>query len=175
MNARTQRGFSLVELVIVVVIIGIISAIAVPRISSAGTSAASTALMATLENVRKAIDAYYAEHGSYPGYNSSTGLPQDTMFAKQLTRYTDADGKTSTVPGSPYLFGPYLRAPFPKNPTNDLSTVKVKASPGEADPADGSVGWVAVLSHGYFGISASNAELNKIDTTIVTRKFAGNR
>jgi len=40
----------------------------------------------------------------------------------------------------------------------------VKAAPADADPAEGSVGWVAVLSHGYFGISATDSELDTIDT-----------
>ena len=54
----------------------------------------------------------------------------------------------------------------PTNPTNGLATVKVKADPAEADPADGSVGWVAVLSHGYFGISASDADLDVIGVDV---------
>ena len=36
------------------------------------------------------------------------------------------------------------------------------AFPADANPADGSVGWVAVLSHGFFGISATDSELERI-------------
>ena len=170
--APKRRGFSLVELVIVVVIIGVIAAIAVPRISRAGTAAAGNALMATLETVRKAIDAYYAEHDTYPGHEPGTRDPDDAMFINQLTQYTAFDGTTSATPGGAFLFGPYLRAPFPTNPTNNLNTVIVKATPGEADPEPGDVGWVADLSHGYFGISATAADLDRIDKTIVTRKLS---
>ncbi len=159
---RARPAFSLVELVMVVTIIGIIAAIAVPRMSNATTRASANALQATLTNVRKAIDCYYAEHSKYPGYNPSSGLPDGDDFINQLLKYSDLKGRTQPTHGYPYIYGPYLRAPFPRNPTNDLTDVHVKATPGEADPIDGSVGWVAVLSHGYFGISASGVDLVQI-------------
>ena len=172
---RARRAFSLVELVIVVVIIGVLSAIAVPRMSSAASSSTVNAIRATLANVRKAIDTYYAEHGKYPGYDPGSGLPSNITFPKQLLMYSDADGNVNATPGSPYFFGPYLRSPFPKNPINELSTVHVKATPTTADPADSSVGWVAVLSHGYFGISATNGDLSNVgaDTVAVQGSFRG--
>lgn len=158
--SRRATGFSLVELVVVVVIIGVIAAIAVPRISSAATGSEAHALQMSLANVRKAIDEYYAEHGKYPGYNPGTGAPADAAFVRQLTRYTDVDGNMQNAYGWPFIYGPYLRQSFPKNPINGLSTVKVKATPGTADPAAGTFGWIAVLSHGYFGIHATAVELD---------------
>ena len=159
---QRRRGFSLVEMVLVVTIIGILAAIAVPRMAGAAVNAKANALQATLTNVRKAIDVYYAEHGKYPGYTPGTNAPSDTAFSKQLTLYSDDTGATNSTFSPQYKYGPYLRAPFPANPTNGLNTVTVKADPSEADPADGSVGWIAVFSHGYFGISASDADLSVI-------------
>ncbi len=164
------RAFSLVELVIVVVIIGIIAAIAVPRISSGATSASANALEATITNVRKAIDIYYAEHGGYPGYNPSDGSPDGTWFQNQLLMYSDDKGNTNAARTAIYRFGPYIRAPFPKNPSNKLDSVHVKATEAEASPADGSVGWVAVLSNGDFGISATAAELDKLGIVKASKK-----
>jgi type II secretory pathway pseudopilin PulG len=146
----------------VVTIIGVIAAIAVPRMSSATSRASANALQATLTNVRKAIDCYYAEHGKYPGYTPGTNTPDGDRFIDQLLMYTNAAGETNATYGNPYLYGPYLRKPFPVNPTNNLDAVHVKGTPSDADPADGSVGWVAVLSHGYFGISASDSDLDDI-------------
>jgi len=146
----------------VVTIIGMIAAIAVPRISNASSSASTHALEATLTNVRKAIDCYYAEHDRYPGYDPSSGSPDNGLFVEQLTMYTDANGKTQATPGHPFIYGPYLRAPFPANPTNKLRTVYVKKDETVADPADGTYGWVAVLSDGDFGISASDPDLVRI-------------
>ena len=164
-RARKRRAFSLVELVTVVTILGILAAIAVPRMTSAATSAAGNALQATLVNVRKAIDVYYAEHGRYPGYDHATGNPDNGAFVDQLLMYTDANGKTNATYGYPFIYGPYLRTPFPKSPVNNLDTVGVKADPSSPDPAAGSTGWIAVLSHGYFGINASDAELDDVGIT----------
>lgn len=162
-SMRSRKpAFSLVELVIVVVIIGMIAGIAVPRIGSASAGADAAAMKSTLSAVRRAIDHYYAEHGQYPGYTPGTGAPDDAAFPEQLLQYTDLAGARSTTYGDPFFYGPYLRAPFPANPFNDLSTVRVKATPTDANPAAGSVGWVAVLSHGYFGILATAGELGKI-------------
>ena len=140
-ECRTGHAFSLVELVIVVVIIGVIASIAVPRMSSAAANAEANALEATLAGVRKAIDLYYAEHGKYPGYAPATGLRNDENFVKQLLMYTDESGNMNAAPSTTFRFGPYLRKPFPKNPTNGLSTVFVKAAPGEATPAADTCGW----------------------------------
>jgi type II secretory pathway pseudopilin PulG len=151
--------------VIVVTIIGILSAIAVPRLTSASGTARGKALAATLTNVRKAIDIYYAEHGSYPGYLPGTATPDDESFVQQLTQFTNRAGNTSTAYGSPYIFGPYLRTPFPANPTNDLRTVNVKANPTDADPAPGAFGWVAVLATGAFSVHATDADLDDVGIT----------
>ncbi len=162
-KCRSRRAaFSLVELVIVVVIIGVISAVAVPRISNAAKGAKSAALMATLNSVRKAIDVYYAEHNQYPGYTPGTTTPNNTKFIEQLLDYSSATGATNPLGSSTYLYGPYLRPPFPANPFNNLSTVTVKATPAVADPTKGTVGWVAVLSNGAFYVSATTTTLNDI-------------
>ena len=157
-----RKAFSLVELVIVVVIIGIISAIAVPRISGAARSSTAHSLAATLTNVRKAIDQYYAEHSKYPGYDPTTGNPDADAFAAQLLMYANEGGNTNQTRTFPYIYGPYLRKPFPTNPFNNLDTVHVKAAPADTDPSKGSAGWVAVLSNGAFGINATTAELESI-------------
>ena len=158
-RGRRRLAFSLVELVMVVTIIGVLASIAVPRLSRAATGANSAALQATLASVRKAIDMYYAEHGGYPGYDPSTKTPSGDWFIQQLTMYSDDDGNTNASFSTTYSYGPYLRKPFPTNPTNDLKTVLVKPTPAAPDPAAGSYGWVAVLSHGYFGILATDADL----------------
>ncbi|MHC4696609.1 MAG: prepilin-type N-terminal cleavage/methylation domain-containing protein [Planctomycetota bacterium] len=155
-----RHGFSLVELVVVVTIIGILASIAVPRMSRAASDAKKNALQATLANVRKAIDIYYAEHGKYPGYNYISGLNDNDAFVDQLLMYSDETGKTNAAPTPTYRYGPYLRSPFPRNPRNELDTVFVKAVPTDPNPAAGAFGWVAVLSHGYFGVSLTDADLD---------------
>lgn len=156
------RAFTMVELVIVVTIIGIISAIAVPRMSAASSTATGNALKLTMANVRKAVDVFYAEHGRYPGYDPASGAASGEFFVDQLITYSDATGNTNATYAYPFIYGPYIRSPFPTNPTNHLQTVHVKTSAADADPAAGSVGWIAVLSSGDFGISATDASLDDV-------------
>jgi len=155
--------------VLVVTIIGIIAAIAVPRVSSGAAAASANALEATITNVRKAVDIYYAEHGKYPGYNPGNSLPDGTWFQNQLLMYSDAKGNTNAARTAVYKYGPYIRAPFPTNPSNKLDSVYVKAT--DASPADGSVGWVAVLSNGDFGISATSAQLDQLGIVKASAKL----
>lgn len=159
---RTRSAFSLVEMVMVITIIGIIAAIAVPKLSTASRHTEAKALQASVTNIRRAIDRYFAEHNRFPGYDPGSGTPSGAKFPDQLMKFTDLAGNTSDTKSSVFRFGPYIRPPFPKNPTNDLDTVHSKATPGAADPADGSVGWIAVLSTGDFGISASDTEIEKV-------------
>ena len=161
------RAFTLVELVIVVVIIGIVAGIAVPRMSSAATHASANAMQATLMNVRTAIECYYAEHNRYPGYDpaSAGGSTSGDHFVKQLLMYSDASGNSNATRSATYKFGPYLRAPFPVNPANNLATVYVKPTRAAPNPADSSVGWVVVLATGDFGVSATDPQLDKLGVT----------
>lgn len=154
----------------VVTIIGVIAAIAVPRMSNASTRATTNAVEATLSNVRTGVDCYYAEHNRFPGYNPSTLATSGTDFVLQLTKYSDKQGNTNATKTAAFKYGPYLRSPFPSNPTNSLKTVHVKATEGTTNPADGSVGWVAVLSTGDFGISATDAGLDQIGALDVVVK-----
>jgi prepilin-type N-terminal cleavage/methylation domain-containing protein len=171
-RARTVRpAFTLVELVIVVTILGMVAAIAVPRMSTAGASASANALELTLTNIRKSIDVYFAEHGRFPGYVPATGAPSGPDFVRQLTMYSDRAGNTSATYGGGHIYGPYLRSPFARNPINQLDTVHVKPTRAAANPAPGSVGWVAVLGNGDFGILATDADLDKVGVIEAPQKI----
>jgi len=152
-------AFSLVEVTMVVVILGIIAAIAAPRVSKAGKNAQRDAVESTLTTVRRAMDLYFAEHGRFPGYNPANGTPSNAAFPRQLMEYTDIDGFPNAVYSPPFVYGPYVRAPFPKNPFNDLSTVGVIATQGSARPAPNTTGWIAVLSTGAFALNTTDADL----------------
>ena len=58
MARQTNKGFSLIELVIVVVIIGIIAAIAIPKMSRGSAGASDSALTGDLTVLRNAIELY---------------------------------------------------------------------------------------------------------------------
>lgn len=64
---RRQRGFTLIELLIVMSIVGILASIAVPSYQRSLIKARETVLMEDLYQMRRAIDAYFADHLQYPG------------------------------------------------------------------------------------------------------------
>ncbi len=63
---RNQRGFTLIELIVVVTIIGILAGIALVNVSTAQRKAREAALRANLNQMRKAIDDFYADKQRYP-------------------------------------------------------------------------------------------------------------
>ena len=63
---RRSRGFTLIELLIVMSVIGILASIAVPSYQRSLIKARESVLMEDLYQMRRSIDAYYADHARYP-------------------------------------------------------------------------------------------------------------
>ncbi len=63
-----SRGFTLIELLIVMSIIGILASIAVPSYQRSTIKAREAVLMEDLYQMRRAIDAYFADRAKYPDY-----------------------------------------------------------------------------------------------------------
>ncbi len=64
---KTEKGFTLIELMIVVAIIGILAAIAIPQFSNYRTKAFNAAAVSDLHTARLAEEAVYADYQVYGG------------------------------------------------------------------------------------------------------------
>ena len=64
---QEESGFTLIELLIVLVIIGILLAIAVPSYLGFKDRANNTAASANVRSAIPAVEAFYADNGTYVG------------------------------------------------------------------------------------------------------------
>lgn len=98
MLKATQKGFTLVELMVVIAIIGIIASIAVPSYADYVKKGKAAEATATLANLRIKMEQYYQDNRTYVGGECSPGSG-DRYFtyscsAQTATTYTlNAAGK----------------------------------------------------------------------------------
>lgn len=89
---RSQKGFTLIELMIVVAIIGILAAIAIPNFLSYQCKAKQSEAKSNLGSLRTNMEAYFAEFDVYPSTTTAVGFE-----TKGTARYTySITGGTST-------------------------------------------------------------------------------
>lgn len=167
---NSQKGFTLVELLIVVIILAILAAIVVPQFASTTDDAKVSSLDSTLASMRSAISLYKQQHTAYPGELVSSGggaacttpggaigtgaVNSEAAFLDQLAYYSNAAGATCTSRGAnnEFPFGPYIqKREIPTNAvTNDDTLVISTAGLLGMTTASTNLGWKYDTVSGQF-------------------------
>ena len=105
---NSQKGFTLIELMIVVAIIGILAAIAIPNFMNYQCKAKQSEAKSSLGNIRSMQEAYFAEWDTYsaigpigfetkgtPRYSYSVTTANTTGYTARATT-TNLNGTTDT-------------------------------------------------------------------------------
>jgi general secretion pathway protein G len=91
----SERGFTLLELMIVLAIMGILLTIAQPNLRHAITRAKEAVLQEDLFQIRDALDQFYADTGKYPA--QLTDLVNDSDKGRSYLRAIPKDPFTGTT------------------------------------------------------------------------------
>jgi general secretion pathway protein G len=126
MRERSERGFTLVELLVVISLISILAAMGLVQYKNSITRTQEATLKTDLFRMRDAIDQYYADKGKYPA--SLDALVSDGYLRKipedPITKSADS---WQTVPAEP----------DPSSPTTEPGVYDVKSG-AQGTALDGS-------------------------------------
>jgi len=96
-NLRSEKGFTIVELLIVIVVIGILAAITIVSFNGVTNKANATSAKSAASSAVKKAEAYNADVTGYPQLPANlTGAPSTSTY--QLTGVTFMAGTSGTKP-----------------------------------------------------------------------------
>ncbi len=107
-NRKSQKGFTLIEILLVVIIIGILVSLVAPRLAGRSEEARKQAAKADIDGgISLALDMYEIDNGRYPGkLDDLLSKPSDAVNWK----------------------GPYLKKGLPKDPWGSAYSYRIPGS-----------------------------------------------
>lgn len=85
LDPRAEQGFTVIEMLVLIIIVGILLAVAVPAYLGFRDRTAASAAKANLRAAVPAATAYYQDHGTYKGMQSTDLLAIDPGVSETLS------------------------------------------------------------------------------------------
>ena len=96
MEQEKERGFTMLELIVVITVLGILGAMVIPAYNVMSTKARLSTDIATVKTLKRTVDAYKAEMGSYPKATNlaelNKALVQSEYLEQEVVFQTKAAG-----------------------------------------------------------------------------------
>lgn len=108
LRTSTQRGFTLIEIMVVVVIIGVLGAIVVPQFMSRPDQAKVTAARTDIQAISTALEMYRLDTFNYPSTQQGLEALVTRPTGTPLARNWNPQGYLKSLPvdpwGTPYQY-----------------------------------------------------------------------
>ena len=108
LRTSTQRGFTLIEIMVVVVIIGVLGAIVVPQFMSRPDQAKVTAAHTDIQAISTALEMYRLDTFNYPSTQQGLEALVTRPTGTPLARNWNPQGYLKSLPvdpwGTPYQY-----------------------------------------------------------------------
>ncbi|MQT31637.1 type II secretion system protein GspG [Pseudomonas helleri] len=108
LRTSTQRGFTLIEIMVVVVIIGVLGAIVVPQFMSRPDQAKVTAAHTDIQAISTALEMYRLDTFNYPSTQQGLEALVTRPSGTPLARNWNPQGYLKSLPvdpwGTPYQY-----------------------------------------------------------------------
>ena len=91
-SLSTQKGFTLIELMVVMAIIGILASIALPTYQTYTTRAQMAEALTISGELKPLIKEYYKARGTFPASNQSLGAPEPRFLIGNYVKGATIEG-----------------------------------------------------------------------------------
>lgn len=100
--SRSNRGFTLIEIMVVVVILGILAAIVVPRLLSRPDEAKVTKAKVDMKSIEEALGLFKLDNGFYPSTDQGLKALVEKPTIGRIPANYSIDGYLKRTPTDPW-------------------------------------------------------------------------